>query len=98
LNTRISFTNARLRIGLIVASFATLAVPTAALAQSPADRQYDTTLEFISQGGGGDPGATATTSPGDLPFTGLDVALLAAVAVGLLLAGLMLRRARPNES
>ena len=66
-----------------------MALPAAALAQSPTDKQYGSTLEFISQGSGGDPGAGASASaPGGLPFTGLDVGLLAAVAVGLLIAGL----------
>jgi len=54
--------------------------------------------------GGGAPGTTATSTPpastpsatessgSSLPFTGLDVGLLAAVAGGLTLAGFMLRR------
>ena len=98
MNTRlISFNRARIRIGLIVAGMTTLALPAAASA-SPTDAQYSSSLDFISQGAGPDPGGTATSSPGDLPFTGLDVGLLAAVAAGLVIAGLMLRRARPKES
>jgi hypothetical protein len=86
-----------MRIGLIVAGMATLALPAAASAESPTDQQYSSTLEFISQGGSGGGGGSAG-DPGGLPFTGLDVGLLAAVAVGLLIAGFMLRRQRPNQS
>ncbi len=89
-----SLTSAQLRIGLVVAGLAALSLPATAAAQGPTDQQYSSSLEFISQGGGGDPGS----APSGLPFTGLDVALLAAVAVGLLIAGYMLRRQRPNES
>ena len=40
----------------------------------------------------GAPSATQSSGGGSLPFTGLDVGLLAAVAGGLALAGFMLRR------
>jgi hypothetical protein len=84
---------ARFRIGLTVAGLSALAVPASAAAQSPADDQYSSNLQFVAQGGSGGSG-----SGGDLPFTGLDVGLLALVATGLLVAGLMLRRQRPKNS
>lgn len=76
-----------------VAVVAFALAPATALAESPTDEQYGSTLQQFSQGGGGtDPGSAA----GGLPFTGLDVVALAVVAVGLLVAGLMLRRHRPT--
>ena len=78
-----------------VAMVAFALAPATALAQSPTEAQYGSTLQQFSQGGGGsgtDPGSAA----GGLPFTGLDVVALAVVAVGLLVAGLMLRRHRPT--
>ena len=58
----------------------------------------------VASGTTGGPGATVSptsasnSSTSSLPFTGLDVGILAAVAAGLVLAGLMLRRQRPKES
>ncbi len=69
-----------------------LAPATALAASSPTSEQYNSTLQQFSTGGG------SSGSAGGLPFTGLDVAVLAAVAAGLLIAGLMLRRHRPTES
>lgn len=40
----------------------------------------------------GAPSATDSSGGGSLPFTGLDIGLLAAVAAGLAVAGFMLRR------
>lgn len=91
-----------------IVSFAALALPLAlalvpatAFAGDPADAQYDSNLQQLPQGGGGgsagglDPAAGGGESfVGSLPFTGLDVALLAAVAVALVAAGLVLRRLR----
>ncbi len=79
-------------------------VPAVAAAQSvdptPTDAQYGDSLVQLSQGAsGGGPGASADSSAvGDLPFTGLDVALLAAVAAALVLVGLLLRSRRPADS
>jgi hypothetical protein len=67
--------------------------PVAAMAQAPTDAQYRPSLQQIAGTGGG-----SASGGGGLPFTGLDVALLAAVAGGLLLAGLVLRRQRPEQS
>jgi hypothetical protein len=84
-----------------------IALPAAALAADPTTDQYGSQLQTLSVGssgsstpGGGAPGTTATASApsatessgSSLPFTGLDVGLLAAVAGGLTLAGFMLRR------
>ena len=81
-------------VSVAVVAFAL--APATALAQSPVDAQYGSTLQQFSQGGGGgtDPGSAA----GGLPFTGLDVVALAVVAAGLLVAGLMLRRHRPTTT
>ena len=87
-----------------MAGLSALALPAIAAAQqtSPTDAQYEDSLDFIAQGAGSSPSAnrgagSATSDPGGLPFTGLDVGLLAAVAAGLLIAGLVLRRTRPNS-
>jgi hypothetical protein len=82
-----------------------LAVPSAALAASPTEKQYGTTPHQIeAAGGGGGPsgggGPTAPTSPSSgskaivagLPFTGFDVGVLALAAVALLGTGVTLRR------
>jgi hypothetical protein len=81
----------------------------------PTDAQYGSTLDQISQGSGGSgeqsandqstvPGGVQSTDDSDrvvggLPFTGLDVGLLALVALGLGTAGLVLyRRSRGASS
>ena len=91
---RNSLDRARFQIGLIVTGMGVLAVPASAAAQSPTDAQYSSNLQFVASGGSGGSGS----SGGDLPFTGLDVGLLALVAGGLVVAGLMLRRQRPKNS
>jgi hypothetical protein len=85
-----------------------LVAPSAALAQSgsssPSNAQYQPINQQIAAaGGGGGPssGPTAATSAGGgsgggaiagLPFTGLDLGVLALAAVALLGAGVTLRR------
>lgn len=88
----------RLLVTATMASVALVALPAAAAAQEvgATDRQYGSTLDVISQGGTPPP-STPSADPGALPFTGLDVALLAAVAGALLLVGLVLRRYRHTE-
>jgi hypothetical protein len=71
--------------------------PAAAIAASPTQHQYGDSLTQLAQGGGTAGGTGSASSAGGLPFTGLDVALLAAVAAGLVVAGLLLRRQRPAE-
>jgi hypothetical protein len=73
---------------------ALVAGPAAALAQSPTNDQYDPTLTQISAGGGG--GDSASEQLGGLPFTGLDVVAMVAVAACITALGIVLyRRSRP---
>jgi hypothetical protein len=79
-------------VGLLALALA----PAAASAQQvdPTTSQYRDSLTQVSAGGSGPPAggeASAETTSG-LPFTGLDVGLLAVVAVGLLVAGFLLHR------
>ena len=76
-----------------------LAVPTAAMAGSPTDAEYDTTNHQIAAaGGGGGPEPSGPSGGGNdavisgLPFTGFDVGILALASVALLGSGLTLRR------
>jgi len=75
-----------------------LAAPAAAMATSPSHDQYDPKSQQIAATGSGGGGGSATTSSsggstiGSLPFTGLDVGVLALAAVALLGAGFALRR------
>lgn len=77
-----------------------LAVPSASLAGSPTNSQYDTTNQQIAAGGGGGgPSEPSGPSNGNndaiisgLPFTGFDVGVLALASVALLGSGLTLRR------
>jgi hypothetical protein len=75
-----------------------LAAPAASMAASPSHDQYDPKSQQIaatgSGGGGGGSANTASSgsSVGSLPFTGLDVGVLALAAVALLGAGFALRR------
>ena len=69
------------------------------MATSPSHDQYDPKSQQIAAtGSGGGGGGSATTSSsggstiGSLPFTGLDVGVLALAAVALLGAGFALRR------
>jgi len=71
-----------------------LAMPGAAFAGTPTDDQYGSQLTQISVGAQpsdpGDPGTGQTS--GSLPFTGLDVAAMVAIAAGLGLGGFAMRR------
>lgn len=76
-----------------------IALPAAALAADPTTDQYGSQLQTLSVGSSGSSTPPAASAPSatessgsSLPFTGLDVGLLAAVAGGLTLAGFMLRR------
>lgn len=88
---------------LVVAmlSFA-VAVPAVASAQSvsPSDEQYrDGVLGVAASGGPEDPSAEsgASGSGSELPFTGLDLVAIAAIGVGLVGAGFVVRRAARND-
>lgn len=66
---------------------------------APATAQDSFQISSVTQDQYGDPadqfaggGSTPTSSVGSLPFTGLDVALMAGAAVTLLGAGLVIRR------
>jgi hypothetical protein len=102
INSALSANFARARRRLLatatMASLALVALPAAASAQEigATDSQYGATIDLISQGGSPPP-SSPSADPGALPFTGLDVALLAAVAGALFLAGVVLRRYRRTE-
>jgi hypothetical protein len=77
----------------------TLTAPAAAMATSPTTDQYGSRSQQIAatgSGGSSGGGASATTTghrtSGSLPFTGLDLGVLALAAVALLGAGIALRR------
>lgn len=78
-----------------------LALPSAAFAQqlTPPDVQYQPPFEVTVHGtptNGSSP--PVTNGPGTLPFTGLDLAAFAALGVGLLGAGLVIRRStKPGQ-
>ena len=82
---------------LAIALIGALAMPALAAAQnvSPTDDQYNDTREAIAvlaEDSGGDPSGTADSTVGSLPFTGLDVLGLFAVAVVVAGSGLLLQR------
>jgi hypothetical protein len=89
-------------ISLVVALALVLALATTAYGQSSIDGYNDQGGQIqstVGQGGGGGGGAGDETSPvstsddgGSLPFTGLDLALLAAAGGLLAAAGLGMRR------
>jgi hypothetical protein len=73
------------------------------IAADPTTHQYGSSLEQVSAAGsGGGPGGGGASVgsesvTGGLPFTGLDLVLLAAVAAALVVAGLLLRRRRADS-
>ncbi len=73
-----------------------LAAPSMATASSPTDAQYKPQNHSISVAGGGGngsgPSAPSRSTIGSLPFTGLDIGVLALAAAALLGAGFALRR------
>jgi hypothetical protein len=66
-----------------------IAMLAVALAQSPTDEQYGNGVVGVAAGGS-DGGSSGISS---LPFTGLDVAAIAAIGAGLVGAGLLVRKA-----
>ena len=86
---------------VLAVAIVALAVPSASLAGSPTNSQYDTTNHQIAAGGGGGgPSGSGPSGGGSgnepvisgLPFTGFDVGVLALASVALLGSGLTLRR------
>jgi hypothetical protein len=70
-----------------------LAAPSAAIATTPSNSQYQPQNHQIAvTGGGNGPSAPSNSTIGNLPFTGLDVGVLALAAIALLGAGFALRR------
>jgi hypothetical protein len=71
-----------------------LAAPSAAIAATPSNSQYEPQNHQIAVtgGGGNGPSTPSHSTIGNLPFTGLDVGVLALAAAALLGAGFALRR------
>jgi hypothetical protein len=76
------------RVSLLVALI--LVLPGSALAQTPTDDVYR--KADITTGGPGGPKTTAGNSS-EIPFTGLDVAIVALAGVAVLGTGIAIRRA-----
>jgi hypothetical protein len=86
-------------ISILAVTVVALALATSAFAQSSQDGYTDNKGQIQAQvdnggpsGGGTTPVATSSDGGGSLPFTGLDVAILAAAGLGLTAAGLGMRR------
>lgn len=96
-----SFQSVR-RLCVLLVAMLSLAVvlPAGAFAQnvSPTDEEYGNGVLGVAAGGDpADPAEGTGSSSGSeissLPFTGLDVAAIAAIGVGLVAAGFVVRRA-----
>jgi hypothetical protein len=70
-----------------------------AYASTPASDNYGN-VEGVVTGGGGPSGGVAgdVTGGGNLPFTGADLGLYASAGIGMIGAGLLLRRAGSRRS
>ena len=81
------------RIATMLAALAVMLAPGSALAQSSTCQAYNPQVCNESSGTEGtSPAATSgVTSTGTLPFTGLDVGLLAVTGGGLLVGGVIVR-------
>lgn len=87
----------------LIAMFAVAVAAPAAFAQDPTDEQYGNGVLGVAAGGdsaddpataaGGDEEASASATITELPFTGLDIAAIAAIGAGLIGAGFVVRRA-----
>lgn len=73
------------RISIALAGVAALALPATALAGNPSTGDV---LSVSGSSGGG----------GSLPFTGLNLTVVAAIGIGLLVLGLVLRRRAGNQA
>jgi hypothetical protein len=74
------------RIAILIATVGVLLLPSAALASSTCQQYSSQDCNVVTTT------TTSTSSAGTLPFTGLDVALLAGGGVTLLGAGFVVRR------
>jgi hypothetical protein len=99
-------------LAMVAAVLLLLPATAGAQTASPSQSQYSGNLEQVtpsggggsggggdvaSSGGSGESGGSGSSGVGGLPFTGLDVGMLAAVAAALLISGLILRRRPPTE-
>jgi hypothetical protein len=77
---------------VLVCVVVVLALAAPAFAQNATQDAYNG-LAGAQQGGGGDTAGAADTGGSTLPFTGLQIALIAGAGAGLLGAGVAMRRA-----
>jgi len=79
-----------------------LAFPVSAAAQDdcsgPTGDQYCPATQVLTAGGSGEDPQDPSSAAGGLPFTGFDLALSVIAGVGLLGAGLALRRTSPGRN
>jgi hypothetical protein len=84
---------------LMAITIVILAIPAVAAGQAiqPTDEQYgegpNEPVNGQAGGGGGGGGSSDGGGISELPFTGLDLVAIAAIGIGLLGAGLVIRRA-----
>lgn len=83
----------RFRMTLVIAVFGALVAAAVAVGQSPVVGAYGNEGGVVQQGVAG-----ASTGGGSLPFTGLDLTIVALAAVGLIAAGFAARRATRTQS
>jgi hypothetical protein len=85
----------RMGVVLVAMLACALLAPVGASAQtvSPTDEQYEQGVLGVASGNTNDPGSTGSSSSSQLPFTGLDVAAIAVIGIGLVGAGFAIRRA-----
>jgi hypothetical protein len=70
-----------------------------AYAATPANQQYGGVKGVVTGGGGNNGGVLGETTGGStLPFTGADLGLYASAGIGMIGAGLLLRRAGTRRS
>lgn len=87
------------RFALIVIAVAALVLPGAAMAASSSTCQnYNPQLCSVASNVTSQTGSVSATSQNTLPFTGLDVVLLAVGGGSLLAAGLVVRRLSSGTS
>ncbi len=79
---------------LLAVVFASLALTAPAFAQTATEDAYDSVVgaQEFGGGGGSDNAAQAADSSGSLPFTGLELGVIALMGAGLLGTGVAIRR------